>query len=285
MNEEALVDEYAPLFDETMQEADKHDEPNIETEGLEVEEIETETQSAETHNDDDVHEEEPEVETVDLDGLVKLTIDGEDTHVSVKDLQAGYEDKRRLDEQSLVIETARQEMVKQHSLTLEALQLAQLESKLILDEAEKEDWANMGAEEYKAKRMNQERLQAKVKSIEEKINQVQSLKTEAEDRHKQEVVRRNVDRLQREVAGFNQDMYSQALGFGVSHLGIDKDVALGLTDAGIIKLLIEAHQSHIKPTQVKSTKMPSKTTKKTAPVKPNRDELIDGMPAYVQDLF
>lgn len=285
MNEEALVEEYAPLFDDAPMTEKELEAPEILPEGLDEAEAETTVEDTESLDGEVSNEEVPEVETVDLDGLVKLTIDGEDTHVSVKDLQAGYEDKKRLDEQSLLIETARQEMVKQHNLTLEALQLAQLESKLILEEASKEDWANMGAEEYKSKRMNQERLQAKVKAIEDKITQVSTLKNAEESQRKQEVVRRNVDRLQREVAGFNQDMYSQALGFGVSHLGIDRDVAMGITDAGIIKLLIEAHQSHIKPTQVKTTQMPSKTTKKTAPVKPNRDELIDGMPAYVQDLF
>lgn len=278
----ALVDEYASMFadgDTSMdveQEELEHEEP---TEVVEEEETQGSEEEGETEGE--------EIETVDPEGLFTVKVNDEDVNVSVKELSEAYMDNTMRKAEWEKIDTFKQEALTQSKSLIEALQLSKLESELILEDSKSTQWDNLSAEDYRTQMMARQKLESKIGLINGKLEELQNQVKQAEEAKERELIMNARTRLEREVAGFNNDVYTGALEHAVNVLGVDKDVAESLKDAGLIKLLIEAHRAHVNPSKVSKASMPKKVIKPKQE-KVSRNGYVDGnldLPEWASDLF
>ncbi len=283
-----LIEKYSDfLEDGTEAPVEAPEETTEEPEQTIEEQEETSEDAPESDSEDDTDEEVIEVEEVDHDGLVLLGTGDEQKQLTVKELIDNYSDSESRKEEWDRINNFKNEALKQTQELYKSMELAKLESEYLLKEFDSVDWDSLSPEEFKAKYQNKQRLSGKreklnqylenhKKSIEESEAQTKALKaTEARAR------------LQREVAGFNDEVYTNALRHAVDVLGVDKDTAINLMDAGLIKLLIDAQRNYVDPAKTKAVSMPKKSVKTKAKVE-KKTGFIDGnpdLPAWAESLF
>lgn len=275
-----MDEQYGNLFGD---EPEVKDEPEVEVE------VEEEVQIEESEEESDVEvetEEEEEVEFEYGDDEAVYKIGEED--VTAKDLASNYKTQEELKELATNTQSAREEVIKLHQTALENMKLAKREAEIILEDAGTLDWSNMTAEEYKTQKMNAEKLQEKVRLLSERVDSAQTLADQEASALRAEKSAKAAQTLQREIPGFNQEMYADVLTHAVSVLGVEKETALNLMDAGLIKLLVEAKKGYVDPAKTKKVSMPKKVSKSSKAVSTKKTGYVDGdpnLPAWAENLF
>lgn len=213
-------------------------------------------------------ESEPEEELIEIDmsAFVPVTIGEEEVEVTLEELSKSYirEQDYTLKVGQLTNKAA--EVLEMERKALESLSLAKLECDIILDDAASIDMSALTPEEFKDMSLKKARLKEKAAAIQERMEAMKPRHEAIAAEEKVIKAKTCLATLQREVPGYNNDMYNSALSHAVNVLGVDAAFITTCTDAGIIKALIAANENYVSPARLKKTRMPVKTAKVASPV-------------------
>lgn len=282
--DDMLAEQFSGLFDEVVPEVDTL-EQDLESEAEEAPEEVSDEGEAEAEGEGEA---EPEIESVDPEALFKIQVGDEVSHVTVQDLSVSYKDNQARQVEWKNIEAVKQGWLSEARKLMELTQLAKLETDVLLEDSNKTDWNSLSAEDYKATSLQRQRIIEKAAQIKQRMDVLGGAVKQSDAVELQLKTTNAVNRLKREVAGYNDQVYNDALNHGINNLGIDKNYIKSCTDAGVIKLLIEAQRGYIDPVKTKKTTMTTKTVKSVKVKAEPKTGFIDGnpdMPSWAENLF
>lgn len=175
-----------------------------------------------------------------MGSFIKIVNDqGEEEVISVEEASKGYMRTSEFNLKTQELASKQAELNDQELKVIESLELAKLEVDLLLEDADSQDWNSMSAEDFKAATLQKQRLQAKASLIKDKLQNYSGKFQKIQEEASMEEIQASVKTLQREVPGFNQELYQEALEFAVVQLGCKPDI-IKTTDAGVIRAFILA---------------------------------------------
>lgn len=257
VSEADMIDTFAGLFD---------DEPKSDA---------TMNDEGETTSDVAVEapESEPEEEFVEIDmsAFVPVTVGEEEVEVTLEELSKSYIREHDYNIKVGQLTTKAGEILEMERRVLEGMSLAKLECDIILEDAASIDMNSLSPEEFKDMSLKKARLKEKAAAIQERMDAMKPRHEEIAANEKVIKAKTCLATLQREVPGYNNDMYNSALTHAVNVLGVDASFITQCTDAGILKALIAANENYVSPARLKKTRMPVKTAKVTTTVAKTKD--------------
>ncbi len=281
-------------YDDTMTGLEEFDDGMFDTKPTEPEEVKTDTeevegQTEEANTDEESTEEEPT--EYDWDEEVTFSIGEESVGAKLSDLRDAYITREATNTMKTQLEAVANQLVDQRRENIKALELAKLETDLIIADADKMDMDNLSGDEFRKVYQLKQSQKQRAEMIQAELNKQRGTVDSVDTTKLQEQARQTHAKLLKEVPDFSIDGYNQALQFAVTELGIDENVAKNTTDAGIIKALILAHRASKPVTQTVATTTPAKRPLKTvnkvgkAPEKKVDLSTQDGLMDYFGDIF
>lgn len=250
--------------DEESDDADESDEDeDSEKEDGEDEEDETEDDDVE-EQDEEVAEEGTPVE-VDFDTVITLP---NGVEVSIEELSNGYKSTTELTEAQKAFEAERQAFEDNSKDLAAKLDLAKLEAQRVLDDFEDFDWTKLAQEdpqEFANTKLFVEKYATRAREIEKAQADLKAQRENEEQLALDARARQCVKTLEADLPEWNENLYQRVITHAVE-LGMSQEAALNLTDAGVIKALVnslkmESGKNVIKAKITKKVKGPEKVVK------------------------
>jgi hypothetical protein len=193
-------------------------------------------------DDDDNDEGDAPVEASD-DAVVKLTVDGEDIQIPVKDLKRLYGQEASLTRKS-------QEVAQKRQLAEDEGARYVVATQRLLDRANERfkpystiDWTiaakTLDTEEYTALRNEATAAFGDVRFLNEELGQVFNEQKDARTKQLAEEAKAAVEVLQRDIPDFNADTYQAIANHAIS-LGLPQEAVYQLTDPIALKIIYES---------------------------------------------
>jgi len=199
------------------------------------------------------------------EAVVRVTVDGEERSVPVKDLKRLYGQEasltRKSQEVALVRKSAEQEGER---FTLATQKLMERASERFKPYAEI-DWTiaakTLDNEEYIALRQEAQAAYGDLKFLKEEFDGHMTATREARQAVLVEEAKEAVSVLKRDIPGWNQETYTGVINYAADN-GLDREFIAGVTDPNVIKLLHKA-MSYDNAKARAATKRKATTSKNT----------------------
>lgn len=281
-NDEAPPAEDAPESDEQIPvDPDAVNEENDETpppsEDDEESGEEEEEQAPVEENDDEGDEEADDSPLeVDLDTVITLP-DG--TERTIEELTQGYAENSAVAEREAALKAKEDEYASQYADLSDKLKLAKLEADDVLEKFEGFDWNALlqeSPEEFGKTKMFVERYQKRSQEIQKAMNDLNAKEAKKVEAENQEKALNCVRSLQKNIAGWNNNLYHEILEYAVNS-GVDEKYITTCTDASVIKAFYDSMrlakgENVVKAKVKKAVRSPSRVLSAQAKAKANANK-------------
>jgi len=283
---EVEVDDEMEDFDLPSEEESEEVEDDEESEDEEAEEDEEEEESEEEESEEEEASEESdeegsEEEEVDYEGY-EVTLPSGET-VKLSEAISGYKAAQELQAEREEFENVRREFEEKSKGVTDFLLLAKLEAEKVVEDYKDFDWAKLSKEDpqaYVEHREFLDKYKARLTDIKAAFSSIEAEKAEQEQARLQEQAKECVQVLQKDIPGWNKELYGNLMQFAVDN-GMDEDVIKTAVDPAVFKLLHKAYQfekgksvAKAKIARVGAPKKVVKSAPKTVVQKPNKKAII-----------
>jgi transcriptional regulator with XRE-family HTH domain len=262
------------------------DEPEVETEAVEAE-VEAEEVETEEAEPEETQEEQPTIETleqvaealgVSLDDMLtslkhKVKVDGEESEVTLSELQSGYQKDRDYRQKTAALKREREEFDAQRAEITRQIQAEHAQNAYILNTLEQnlvnamqsEEMARLAQTnrtEWLAKRLEfQDRVQALQKLKQEAANRYQALQQQAQQEQQNkiaQILEREKEALSTAIPDWNDGKRQSVNEYAVRSLGFKPEEVGQVIDH---RFVVMAHKAMLYDQQQKQTRQTVKAVK------------------------
>lgn len=225
------------LYDEDDDAFDAIEDEEVEED---VEEVEEELEEEHDASDVDESEEEEEVDFEEYD----VTLPNGDV-IKLHEAINGYKAAQELAEARAAFEAEKESYSQTNSGIKRMLDLAKLEAERVIEDYKDFDWAELSRTDPQAYVENREFLdkyRARHKEIVAEMEFVETKLNEEKASEVKEKASKANEILNRDIPGWNKDLYVDLMTYAVKELGMDEDFVVNTVDAGFFKAIHKAKQ-------------------------------------------